>query len=314
MQRKQQQHDDEVITMKNNNKNTRLELEEGWLLQSDVGISLLNHLSKEASKRASQFKFGNPSHATPHTNEMISARIDISLKQPSCVMGILSRYHNTNLEMKMMESSSSILVNQSFWNHMKPQYNWNVRLHGDSMTGKTAMSMALCRSSSNGNSGSSGTQQAQASDTPGLVIRETLVPIKFVSDNHTIRWVRLEIEDVGSQQEVKYNYLKYSSNNATRSFDIHIVVLSMTDSNSMENAKETIRWLIDTCNVDRLRILAVATKVDEFQSYQITDTDLQEFVSNLNVSLCLVNNHAQFGEEHSVYVIVEELARIMLLS
>jgi hypothetical protein len=86
----------------------------------------------------------------------------------------------------------------------------------------------------------------------------------------------------------------------------------MTDLHSLESARDIIKYLNNDCGVELNRILAVASKVDEFQSYQITDSDLEEFVSSMNVALCLVNNHAEFGEQYSAYSVVEELARIML--
>lgn len=145
--------------------------------------------------------------------------------------------------------------------------------------------------------------------TPGLVIRECLVPLKFTQDD-TVHWARLEIEDVGSLMQNQFNYLRFDANK--RIFSAHIVVLSMTDLQSLESAKETVRYLTVECGVELETILAVATKVDEFQSYQVTDSDLQDFVSQTQVPLCLIDNFAQFGEQYSAYTVVEELARLRL--
>jgi len=306
-------------------------IEEGWLLNSESGISLLNYLSREETKRASQFKSTNSTLAAPSTLELVSARLEQNARQPSCVMGILSRLNSNDRSSSSSSSSSSQKGSirafgqssasigsvhsmhgpktttsttgaGSFWNSVKHNYHWTVRLHGDSGTGKSVLSLALCR--------------LQADNffsgpvmTPGMVIRECLVPLKFVNESR-IHWARLEIEDVGSLMQSQFNYLKYDC--YKRIFHVHIVVLSMTDLQSLESAKETIRYLVNECGVESTKILAVATKVDEFQSYQVTDSDLQDFSSEMQVPLCLVDNYVQFGEQYSAYTVVEELSRLLL--
>lgn len=294
-------------------------MDEGWLVRSEMGLALLYYLSKEANKGAS------------NTNEIESVDLDENsensfekekttlIRLPSCLMGILSRSRlneqlganhlvlsQPSLTDPEQEFALSQIVPQggpsSFWSAVKHMHHWTVRLHGDGFTGKTALSLALCRLQNE-------EQMASQTDTPGLVIRECLVPVKLVQEEQ-IRWVRLELEDVGSSVQSRFSYLKYDIQK--RMFHVHIVLLSMTDSHSLESARDIIKYLTNDCGVELNRILAVASKVDEFQSYQITDSDLQEFVSSMGVALCLVNNHAQFGEQYSTYSVVEELARIML--
>ena len=66
------------------------------------------------------------------------------------------------------------------------------------------------------------------------------------------------------------------------------------------------------CSIPLDKIVCVATKVDQFHAYQVTETDLEDFVNKTKTCLCLVNNHAGWEEEHSVYTIIEELSERLL--
>lgn len=178
---------------------------------------------------------------------------------------------------------------------------WKIRLHGESNTGKTSLAKALCRSNN---------MKTDISETPGLMLRYTIFPLKLQNE-HKPRFIRLDIEEVGALIQSRRKYLKFDIS-MSKDYDAHVVLFSMTDPTSLASARNIIEYLITECQVSIESILCVGTKVDQFHSYQITEIDLEEFVEKTRTSLCLVNTQASWIDDYGAYIVAEEIASIIL--
>jgi hypothetical protein len=107
--------------------------------------------------------------------------------------------------------TTGILPNASF--------EWKVRLHGETNTGKTTLSKALCRLSKTIlHVLTVDLNSYDASETPGLVLRETIIPVKLKQENKP-RYIRFDLEDVGSYIQSRRGYLKCTLQNSLLTFD-----------------------------------------------------------------------------------------------
>jgi len=93
-------------------------------------------------------------------------------------------------------------------------------------------------------------------------------------------------------------------------YHAHLVLFSMGHFQSFRNAKNKIKQLKKHTN----NIVVVATKADAFQNFQVTDNDIAEMVKDFDLksTVCLINSHAQFGSANSTYMIVEQLAEMLI--
>lgn len=197
------------------------------------------------------------------------------------------------------------------------KHDWSVRLHGKTGSGKTAIVQALCRQTRD-------ELTATHADTLGLMIMDTMLPVKF-KGNSEIDWILLRMEDSSQKITDQFSYLQVlqTNTNALASnkpkvlpfYDVHIVVFSMTDRDSMIYAKKLVSQIQLQIQLQAHYtgcIVVAATRADQVQGYQVTNLDLEQFVQEFKVSVCLINAHCNsLCEEQSAYAIVEEICDIM---
>nr|CAG4716389.1 unnamed protein product [Naegleria fowleri] len=184
------------------------------------------------------------------------------------------------------------------WMFVPPHYHWKIRLHGDRGTGKTTVQRSLCRMNTNIDQ-----HRNYHSDTMGTVSTTTLIPIKCID---SVKWVELEIVDVGDMSATTNPF--YNSYQVNE-YHAHLVLFSMGHYQSFRNTKNKLKLLKKQTN----NIIVVATKADAFQNFQVTDNDIAELEKEFQLPpVRLINSHAQFGSSNSTYILVEDLADMLI--
>ncbi|KAL9643445.1 hypothetical protein ABK040_010060 [Willaertia magna] len=209
---------------------------------------------------------------------------------------IKNKFNKQNNNLK--EVQEILMKSLPSWFFVQPNFKWSIKLHGERGVGKTAIQRSLCRMNN-----SLDQHRNYHSDTLGMSITNTLIPIKLLQG---MKWLELEIVDVGEMIAATNSlYHTYAANE----FNAHVVLFSMSHYPSFKSAKNKIKKLQQFTK----NIICVATKVDEFQKFQVTDVDIEEIMKECNLnSICFVNSYAPFGSENSVYTIIEELVEILL--
>ncbi|KAL0483084.1 hypothetical protein AKO1_014988 [Acrasis kona] len=223
--------------------------------------------------------------------------------EPQQVLGILTQYYGNQIDSTRQPQSAtkSRLQTSSRKLEKSTDLYWDLRFHGERNTGKTSISKALCRLEVSSTDA--------VSETPGLIIRDTIIPIKFVGEDKTHN-VHLQMHDVGAYVQARRTYLKF--NPSIRQHSAHIVVFSMTDPTSLTSAKQTIESLQAEHKIPSERILCVGTKIDFFHSLQVTEMDIESLVEENKITLCLVNTTDKWDSEYGVLNIINQLCDMLI--
>mmetsp|Transcript_41569 Transcript_41569/g.69288 ORF Transcript_41569/g.69288 Transcript_41569/m.69288 type:complete len:231 (+) Transcript_41569:86-778(+) len=171
-----------------------------------------------------------------------------------------------------------------------------VLFYGRTGVGKTCIASHLCNH-----------EILSHVETSGVQVRQILWPVKLFDGR--IILVKYRIWDVGAQASVKYEYLLEG---ALAKCNGAVFFFSVVDRLSFEEIESLINSVSAKAKID-VRILA-ATKADQYTQRQVTDREMNELSTQLNIPLAKISSGSLFASSRSGAISEDVAALLNLLT